>query len=77
MINISTEFNDYSYSFNRTLSSVIELPYNKSDIEIGVNELANGYNFNTSLDLLQSNLYTFIQYQNMPILIYPNNIKVG
>ena len=56
MINISTEFNDYSYSFNRTLSSVIELPYNKSDIEIGVNELANGYNFNTSLDLLQSNL---------------------
>jgi len=67
MINISTEFNDYSYSFNRTLSSVIELPYNKSDIEIGVNELANGYNFNTSLDLLQSNLlylYSVSKYAN-------------
>ena len=56
MINISSEFSNYNYTFNRTLSSEIALPYNKENIEIGVNELANGYNFNTSLDYLQSNL---------------------
>ena len=67
MINISSEFNNYSYSFNRTLSSDIVLPYNKSDIDIGVNELANGNNFNTSLDYLQSNLfylYSVSKYAN-------------
>lgn len=70
MINISTEFNNYNYSFNRTLSSAIELPYNKSDIELGVNELANGFNFNNSIDFLQSNLiylYSVSKYANPDI----------
>ena len=56
MVSISTEFEDYSYSFNRSLSSSMELPYSKTDVELGVNELANGHNFNISLDKLQSNL---------------------
>ena len=67
MINISSEFTNYNYTFNRTLSSEIALPYNKENIEIGVNELANGYNFNTSLDYLQSNLnylYSVSKYAN-------------
>jgi len=56
MINISTEFTDYGYTFNRSLSSVIELPYTKDEVLLGVNELVNGYNFNSSINKLQSNL---------------------
>ena len=56
MINISTEFTDYGYTFNRSLSSVIQLPYTKDEVLLGVNELVNGYNFNSSIDKLQSNL---------------------
>ena len=56
MINISTEFTNYGYTFNRSLSSVIELPYNKSEVLLGVNELVNGYNFNSSVNKIQSNL---------------------
>jgi hypothetical protein len=67
MINISEEFANYDYTFNRTLSSIIELPYNRSDIELGVNELVNSHNFNTSLDNLQSNLmylYSISKFAN-------------
>ena len=56
MINISDEFKKYTYTFNRSLSSDIVLPYDKNDTLLGVNELVNGYNFNSSLDKLQSNL---------------------
>lgn len=56
MINISTEFTNYGYTFNRTLSSVIQLPFEENEILLGVNELVNGYNFNSSVDKLQSNL---------------------
>ncbi len=56
MNSISTEFQQYDYSFNRSLSSNIELPFKQKDIEIGVNELANSYNFNTSVDMVHSNL---------------------
>ena len=56
MINISDEFKKYTYTFNRSLSSDIVLPYDKNSTLLGVNELVNGYNFNSSLDKLQSNL---------------------
>jgi hypothetical protein len=67
MVNISTEFERYEYSFNRSLSSSMILPYVKSDIEIGVNEIANNSNINTSLDKLQSNLmylYSLSKFAN-------------
>jgi len=75
MINISTEFENYNYSFNRSLSSIIELPFQQKDIELGVNELANGVNFNNSLDLLQSNLmylYSVSKFANPEL---PRNYK--
>lgn len=56
MIKISDEFKKYTYTFNRSLSSDIVLPYDKNSTLLGVNELVNGYNFNSSLDKLQSNL---------------------
>lgn len=56
MINISTYFTNYNFKFNRNVNSSIELPYSREDVEIGVNELANGENFNTSLNKIQTNL---------------------
>jgi len=67
MINISEEFKKSNYSFNRSLSSDISLPYTYQDIEIGVNELSNYYNLNTSLEKLQSNLlylYSVSKFSN-------------
>ena len=67
MISISEEFKKYNYTFNRSLSSDITLPYVENDILVGVNELANGTNFNTSLNLLQSNLmylYSISKFAN-------------
>ena len=75
MINISTEFENYNYSFNRSLSSIIDLPYQLKDVELGVNELANGFNFNKSLDFLQSNLmylYSVSKFANPDL---PKNYK--
>ena len=56
MIKISTEFDKLDYTFNRSLSTVVTLPYNKDDVLLGVNELVNGYNFNSCVEKLQSNL---------------------
>ena len=42
MIKISEEFKKYNYSFNRTLSSNIVLPFNEYDVTLGVNELVTG-----------------------------------
>ena len=75
MINISTEFENYNYTFNRSLSSIIELPFQFEDIQLGVNELANGFNFNNSLDSLQSNLmylYSVSKFANPDL---PKNYK--
>ena len=55
MIKISTEFDKLDYTFNRSLSTVVTLPYNKDDVLLGVNELVNGYNFNSCVEKLQSN----------------------
>ena len=49
MIKISTEFDKLDYTFNRSLSTVVTLPYDKDDVLLGVNELVNGYNFNSKL----------------------------
>ena len=56
MIKISTEFDKLDYTFNRSLSTVVTLPYDKDDVLLGVNELVNGYNFNSCVEKLQSNL---------------------
>jgi len=56
MIKISEEFKKYNYSFNRTLSSNIVLPFNEYDVTLGVNELVTGNNFNNILNKFQSNL---------------------
>jgi len=67
MIKISEEFKKYNYTFSRSLSTDIVLPYQLSDLLIGVNELANGKNFNGVLDKLQSNLmylYSVSKYAN-------------
>ena len=56
MIKISTEFDKLDYTFNRSLSTVVTLPYDKDDVLLGVNELVNGYNFNSCIEKLQSNL---------------------
>ena len=67
MINIDKIFEQSEYSFNRSLSSPVELPYTENDILIGVNELANGVNYNNSILKLQSNLiylYSVSKYSN-------------
>ena len=67
MINIDKIFEQSDYSFNRSLSSPVKLPYTENDILIGVNELANGVNYNTSVLKLQSNLiylYSVSKYSN-------------
>jgi len=67
MINIDTIFEQSEYWFNRSLSSPVKLPYTEDDILIGVNELANGTNYNSSVLKLQSNLiylYSVSKYSN-------------
>ncbi len=56
MIKISEEFKKYDYSFNRTLSSNIVLPFDEYDVTLGVNELVTGNNFNNIINKFQSNL---------------------